>query len=361
MKRVLHIVSSMNCGGIETFIMNLYREIDRQKLQFDFLVNTDKESFYDQEIYELGGRIYKVCTKRDNAVKNFFQVKKIIQENKYDVIHRHGSNGLIALDILAAKLAGATIRIAHSHNIRASGFQPVHKYLKKIIPHVTTNRVACSTEAGNHLFNDNDFVIMKNTIDSHRFIYDEDEREEIRKELKIQENKLVIGNIGRFHNQKNHLFLIDIFYELHKINPDSILLLVGEGNLKHQVEKKVSEMRLGESVKFLGLRSDVYRIMQAFDSFLFPSLYEGLGIVLLEAQASGLPCITSEKVVPKEVEITDLMEFVPLERSAKEWAEIVLSCTYNKGPRRDRSKEVIASGYDVRSNLRIIEGLYDVQ
>ena len=220
------------------------------------------------------------------------------------------------------------------------------------------NYFACSEEAGEWLFgkkiiNNNQLKIFKNAINCTEFKFNEDKRKWMRKELGL-ENKLVIGHVGRFNPQKNHKFLIDIFNEVYKKNKESVLLLVGEGDLLEEMKKYVNKLQLEEAVKFLGLRSDIADLMQSMDVFLFPSKYEGLGVVLIEAQAAGLRCLTS-KGTPKEADVTDTVEFLSLEKSAKEWAKIILEGNNN---RNSYIKSINDKGYDVETNINWLTNFY---
>lgn len=327
MIRILHIVSNMQQGGIENFIMNIYRNIDRNKIQFDFLVHYKKRFYFDDEIEKMGGKIYRLSFMEDKNIFKYIHQLNIFFKNhmEYKVVHAHmGSLGGIYLNI--AKKYNIPIRIAHSHG--ASHLNTLKGYIKyfmnKRFKYVANIYWACSTEAGVYMFgNKKKFEIIPNAINMEDFIFNIDIRNKVRKELNISD-EIVIGNVGRFNLQKNHLFLLDIFSEIHKINPNTLLLLVGNGELEKDIKEKINSLKLFNNVKLLGIRSDVNRIYQAMDLFLMPSLFEGLPLTGVEAQTSKLRCFFSD-VITKEVAITDNVMFIPLKLTAEEWAKIILN------------------------------------
>lgn len=316
--RILHVFARMDMGGAETFIMNVYRNIDREKIQFDFVVHTNDKCVYDDEILSLGGKIYRVPK---YLGKNHMQYKKswenfLKSHLKYKIIHGHvRSTAYIYLSI-AKKFN--LITIIHSHN--TSSGKGIKSKIKDLfqypIRYIADYFFACSNNAGKWLFgkkicNSNEFYIIKNAIDIEKFKFNNNIRNKIRNEFKIQDKQFVIGHVGRFHEQKNHIFLIDIFSCLLKERPDAILLLVGDGELRSTIENKVEKLGIAQSVIFTGVRPDVHKLFQAMDIFVFPSLYEGLGIVLIEAQASGLPCVVSN-TIPEEAVLSENLKKISL-------------------------------------------------
>ena len=322
MIRVLHVIGSMNQGGAENFLINVYRNLDRTEIQFDFLVN--REGFFDNEIKKMGGKIFYISALQKvgqiayvKNLDNFFEEHK-----EYKIIHSH-INKVSGLILERAKRAQIPVRIAHSHNSKfgKNWLIRIYKtYLGKKILKNATHFFACSEKAAKWLFKEKskDAIIIRNAIETEKFKYSKEKRKKIRNELAIDDNCMVIGNIARFSEQKNHSFLIDIFFEYQKINPKTCLILVGEGSLKKKIQDKVNNLKLDDKVKFLGIRTDTDYLYSAFDYFLLPSLYEGLPVVLVEAQTSGLKCLTSDKVVTYEAKITDLLEFYPLTNEAKQ-------------------------------------------
>jgi glycosyltransferase involved in cell wall biosynthesis len=350
MIRVLHVLSSMNRGGMETFIMNIYRNIDKKKVQFDFLLHTQEECAYNDEIRSLGGKIFSVPSRRNGVLKNRKALDNFFKEHpEYRIVHQHVSSLTYVAPLKIAKKNGVPVRIVHSHNTQQGGsriHKYIHKYNQLFIESFATHYFACSNLAAKWLYprKQYKFILINNGIETEKFIYNTEIRDEYRKKFDI-ENKFVLGHVGRFSPQKNHDFLIDIFKEIHDENNDCVLMLIGDGELRTKIENKVKKLGLQNDVIFTGIRSDIAELYQAMDLFVFPSLYEGLGIVLIEAQASGLKCFTSNKVVPKDVNVTGLVNFLDLDKSAQYWANRIMT---NKNYRRNLTLDTIkGAGYDV--------------
>lgn len=354
--KVLHIVTYMGCGGLETMIMNYYRHIDRSKVQFDFIVHRNFEAFYDKEILELGGKIYRFPKlnpfSRDylNKLDSFFAEHK-----EYRIVHSH-LDCMAGIPLKAAKKYGVPVRIAHAHN---SNQTKDKKYLlkliyKKNIAKYSTYLFACSRAAGNWMFGKEQFTVLNNAIDAHKYCYNKEIADKQKSDLNVQ-NNLLVGHVGRFAPQKNHDFIIDIFAEILKKQTKSKLILVGDGELKNSIKDKAERLGISENIIFAGTRSDVPEILQAMDVFLFPSKFEGLGIAVIEAQAAGLPCIISDKV-PIECKKTDLVEQLSLEASAKEWADAVINAA--KMPRKNTIDEIKSAGFDICENAKQLEKFY---
>lgn len=363
MIRILHVFHGMNCGGAETMVMNLYRHIDRSKIQFDFLVRVRTKCFYDDEIKELGGNIYyvpyyKIINGKEYkvALNQFFESHPEIK-----IVHGHlGSCAHIYLQI--AKQHGC-FAIAHSHNTKPKGFS-LKKLLYRFFTY-KTRKVAdyffgCSIAAAEYRFgykiaHSDKCDILKNAIDVGKFAYSDDYRKEIRDEFNLR-NKFVIGHVGRFNTQKNHTFLIDIFKAVHDKKPDSILMLVGVGDLMPTIKQKVKSFGLNDSVIFVGLRSDVYKMMSAFDVFLFPSLYEGLPVTLVEAQTAGLHVVCSDSIT-KEVCVTNLVELQSLNELADAWANSVFKYS-EPYARLNMQQKIIKAGYDIQTTAEWLQNFY---
>ena len=365
--RVLHVVTIMNRAGIETMLMNYYRHIDRTKIQFDFLVHRTEKGAYDDEIKKLGGRIYYAPA---ISIKNIFNYSHNLEKffkahPEYTIVHSH-LDAISAFPLSAAKKAGVPVRIAHSHvNGFDRDFKLAVRYLaRRTIPNYATDFFASSSDAAKFMFGrDKEFTIINNAIDIKKFAFSVATRERFRKVLNL-ENKLVIGHVGRFNNVKNHLFLIDIFYEIHKVQPSAGLMLVGDGELQNEVRNKVEKLSLNESVLFMGVRSDISDLMQAMDVFVLPSRYEGLGIVLIEAQLSGLACVASDKV-PLEADISGLCKFINLRTSADLWAKTIVEfCAHPKKRNhlrvQDRTSHKIKE-YDIRLATLKLQSYYQNQ
>lgn len=360
--RVLHVLGRLNRGGAETMVMNLYRKIDRSKVQFDFIIHTNDKCDYSDEILSLGGVIYSIPR---FIGKNYIQYSRawdrfFKEHPEYKIIHGHvRSTASIYLQIAKRN---DLITIAHSHNTSSGiSFSAFSKnMLQYPIRYIADYLFACSISAGKWLFGKSvmerrNFVILKNAIETKEFTFNQDIRNKIRKQLQV-EDKYLIGHIGRFNTQKNHHLLIDIFNAVSSINKNSILLLIGDGELRTEIEKKVNDLGLTDSVIFMGVRSDIPELLQAMDCFLFPSLFEGLGIVTIEAQAAGLPCLVSNSI-PEEAYITDLIESLPLSCSIEQWAERILFYS-NNIERRVVKKEIERSGYDINSTVQGLQKFY---
>lgn len=352
--RVLHVVTYMGRGGLETMLMNYYRQVDRQRIQFDFLVHRKERWDYDDEIEAMGGRIYRLprlnpwSLEYKRSLNRFFA-----KHHEYRIVHSH-LDCMSAIPLKAAKHAGVPVRIAHAHS--TSQDKNV-KYLLKLfyrnqIHKYATRLMACGAEAGDWMFGGEPFEILNNAIDAKQYVYDPNVRERMRMEFGISSDELVVGHVGRFSPPKNHEFLVDVFYEVSKLMPAK-LLLVGDGNLRPEIQKKVKELGIKDQVIFAGKRSDVAHLLQAMDVFVFPSVYEGLPLTIVEAQAAGLPCLISERV-PIECKKTDLVKQLELKLGAQQWAECVLD---QRGVKRyDTYQEISMSGFDVQQNaLRLTE------
>ena len=354
--RILHIVSYMQRGGLETFLMNCYRHIDREKMQFDFIVHRDFRADYDDEIEALGGKIYRLprlnpfSAGYKKALLTFFRTHP-----EYKIVHCH-LDCMSALPLAAARQCGVPVRIAHGHN----GNQdkdwkfPLKRFYMRKIPAAATHFFACSETAGQWMFPGQEVTVINNGIETEKFSFDPDIREAVRRELGIGD-ELIMGHIGRFVPQKNHEFLIDIFDEVHKRVPSSRLLLMGTGPLEEQVKDKVSSLGLTEYVQFLGVRGDVNRILQAVDVFVLPSIYEGLALTSVEAQTSGVQCVFSDSI-PRECEMTDVVHFVSLQDSPAWWAEMIISVSNTE--RESKQDRIVSAGFDIRSTAQWLHNFY---
>lgn len=359
--RVLNLFTNMNYGGAETMVMNYYRNIDRSKVQFDFMVHRKHRGAYDDEIEALGGKIYRMIP---IYPQNFHRYKKMLsnffdEHKEYSIIHSHMSE-LGYFVFKEARKRNIPIIICHAHNTPVGFdfkmlFRNFFKFknLKNI-----THMFMCSKESAEWLYGkkyQDRFIMMNNAIDVNKFKFSESIRNINRKELNI-EDKLVIGHVGRFDKQKNHPFLIEIFNEIYKLRNDAVLVLVGDDKNADEIHKKVHDLGLDDVVYFLGSRSDVNEILQGMDAFIFPSIFEGFGIAPLEAQTAGLPCFVSN-AVPNECLITDNIFPVSLEKSALEWAKIILDKTKNF-ERKDTSQIIIDKGFDIKTNAKWLEDFY---
>lgn len=357
--RILHVLQRMEAGGTQALLMNIYRNIDRSKVQFDFLVEyTDKE-FYDDEILSLGGKIYYTNLRKDKNILKFEKyLKRIIKENNYKVIHVHTySIGYFVLK--TAKKCGVPVRIAHSHNNQTikDGKYIIKLIMQKLYTIHATDLFACSLEAGQYLFRKKEFKVLNNSINSESFIFNNIYRKEILNEFKFSEDDYIVIHVGRFHEQKNHEFLLKIFLSIKEKKKNSKLLLVGNGPLKYKIEKKIHEYGIEDSVFILGNRSDINKLMMASDIFVFPSLFEGLGIVAVEAQASGTPVVCSNRL-PDEVMITPIIKKLSLDDDADLWSETAIELSNSQFKHKDLSSYVLNNNYDVKESAKDMEKFY---
>lgn len=349
--RIAQVIGKWIGGGVESVVMNYYRHIDRSKIQFDFICDDDSTNIPYDEIEKLGGRVILVPPYQ-KVFKYQKELKKIFKEKNYKIVHSH-INTLSVFPLHAAKCAKVPVRIAHSHsttNKKEWKKNLLKQVLRPFSKVYATNYMCCSELAGRWLFGNKEYdkgnvYLLNNAIDLDKFKYDEKIRNQKRKELNINDSTLVIGHIGRFVAQKNHTFLIDIFNEVHKQNRDSLLMLVGQGPLINEIQEKVNNLGLKDSVIFLGQRNDANELYQAMDVFVLPSLYEGLGMVLIEAQCAGLPCVASTEV-PEVARVTQNLQFADLSFNQLEWANCILKSLKNY-KRTDNSEEVRSNNYDI--------------
>ena len=345
MIRILHIFHEMNNGGIEHYVMDHYRNIDKSEIQFDFLTSVERDGYFDDEIKAMGGKVHHAYPLFKNPIRNYIDIARIVRENNYSIIHRHTGSAFAYYDLRAARHGGAKHLIMHSHNNRAGNV--LMHWMCHYLLRIKCEKLACSKEAGKWLFGKHaDFTVMSNGIDCQKFYFNESERELIRSSMNI-EDCFVVGHVGRFEEQKNHLFLVQIFSEILRLEPNSILILIGSGDMQPQVEGLARKLGVFEKIRFLGTRNDVENYYHAFDVFLLPSKYEGFGITLLEAQANGLACYTSADVVPKTVNATGAITYLPLTESAKVWAAAIMS---NHERNTGNITAIQTSGYDIRTN-----------
>lgn len=351
--RVAQMMTEMNYGGVEMVVMNYYRHIDRKKIQFDFFVLEGSEIPQREEIESMGGRIY-VVPHYKHLVQYEKTLIRLFKENRYKIVHSH-MNSLSVFSLRAAKKAGVPVRIAHNHSTAGKG-----EYKKNIIKYMLrhfakvypTELFACSHLAGDWLYGKNaNYTVFNNAIELDKFAYNEQVREKIRKQYHI-ENKYVLGHVGRFCYQKNHDFLIDIFEKVHEKEKDAVLLLIGEGELEEQIKAKVHRLGLDESVIFAGACNNVNEMYQAMDVFVFPSRYEGLGMVAIEAQAASLPVICSTNV-PNEAKI---LEDTLFEDTLDEYVNDILRKL--KTERCDTVEWIRKAGFDIEKEADMLMKKY---
>lgn len=346
--RILQVVNIMNRAGIETMLMNYYRNIDRTKVQFDFLTHREEDGAYDEEIKALGGKVYKAPRLMpQNYIKYFSFMKRFFKEHpEYKVVHSH-IDSMSSFPLRAAKKAGVKVRIAHSHSSKLDKDikLPIKFVSKTLIPKYANYFFACGKKAGNFLFGEKEFYIVNNAVDLSRFEFRENVRDKIREELGIGKECFVIGHVGRYVYIKNQKFLLDIFERVLKEREESVLLLVGMGPDESELRRKAKELNVAGKVKFLINKSNVNELYQAMDCFVMPSLFEGLPVVGVEAQSSGLPCVFSSNI-SKEVMMTNNAKMLDLEQGLEFWVKTILDL--DKTRNSSAIKELANCNYDVK-------------
>lgn len=356
--RVLVIETTLyGYDGITSVITNYYMYQDHRRVQMDLVtINSISESF-KAELDKNNSKNYVLPYRNQNPVKYLVHLMRIIRNGNYQIVHTHGCSATMAVEMLAAKIMGVKVRISHSHNITCD-HKKIDKLLRPIFDICCNVRFACGKEAGKWLFGSKKFYIISNGIDVEKYQYNE----EVRKEMRIKyglESYFVIGHVGRFSVQKNHEKLIDIFEKISVRYSNTKLVLIGDGELKSKIEESTKARNL--NVHFVGNSDEVNKWLQAIDMIIFPSLFEGLPLGLVEAQAAGLPCILSN-VISADIKITDLVEFVDIEGSPDKWVEVVSRNRdkYNRSVRVDTVKEQICQAhFDIRTNCKDLANKYE--
>ncbi|SCN26552.1 putative glycosyltransferase EpsF [Clostridium sp. N3C] len=359
--RVLFVVPNLRvCNGVATYTMNYFRNMNKEKIKIDFLLLNSIPTPYYDEIRQAGSNIKVLPPLKDGILKYLKALDSIFDcDEKYDIIHCNVINAG-ALILKYAKKNGIKVRILHSHATK-SAEQKIKEIRNNIIApitkHYSTDFFSCSKLAGDYLFGKSYYHIVNNAIDESKYIFDNHKREIVRNKFNIDKN-FVVGTVGRFAPQKNPLFLVEIFFELKKKCNNAKLLWVGSGFMEKEVKQKVDELNLNNDVLFLGDRSDVQDLYQAMDVFLLPSIYEGLPLVGIEAQCSGLPMIVSDTVTT-EMKITDLVTFLSIKEPVKRWVEAIM--VYVNNPMRiNTEKDICNSGYSIKNEAKKLERKYKI-
>lgn len=364
--KVFYLVYGLTSGGLERVAINTYKYVDKKKIQIDLITKYNDREFFDDELESLGGKRVPILSKKEknsivNKIKLLTNTIKLMKKD-YDVGYFNlNSPKEVFKYPLLSKLLGINHVVIHSHNSSEDKGNIIDKFFnslgKYLIDLIADKKLTCSEKAAIWMFSNKtivnqDYIQINNGVDIEKFHYDEEKRDLFRERLNLQ-NKFVVGHIGRFSKQKNHIFIINIFEEILKIKPNSCLVLVGVGELLNDVKEYVNNKNLDEYICFMGAQSNVCDFLQAFDVFLLPSLYEGLPVVGIEAQASGLKCFFSD-VITEKVDITGNICFLPLSVSVKEWAKHIVLDT-SEFIRNDVSNRVILNNFDVRSSIKVVE------
>ena len=369
--RILHWGMLGGRGGVEMFVMNLYRNIDRNLVQFDFLDGHDHYQPFEEEINDLGGRVFHVLyTQKEAPLSANRRLARFYREHpEIGGVHVH-ANFPYATPLTVAKKAGIDLRILHSHNSQGTPIpsDPVKRVVAELRSRIVTKEIqttpshyfACSDTAAEFIFPGKPYRWIRNGIDTAQYDYDAGIRSEVRTELGIAPEIMVVGFCGRLRDQKNPLFAVDIFANYHRMNPQSVFVVLGNGELDSAMRQRVRDTGLPESsVLFLGgERSDVNRIYQGMDMLLMPSLYEGLPLVLIEAQTAGLPCLVSSEAVGEQAKVTDLVRFRSLSDSAQVWANDINAMTGSVESRRGYRSQVRNAGFDMETTAAVLQEFY---
>ena len=363
--RVIHFVDRIGRGGTQAVLFDWLKHIDREKIQFDFLVFMDGQQEYIEKFKELGCNIYQLPALKIKKLPRFMaELNRFFREHTYDVAHGHTKSKNVFF-LYAAMKHGVPVRIAHSHNTKFQRMAALGEVMKPLLKWVSTDLVACSDIAGIWLFGKKAYdqgkiTVVKNGVDTGKFQYDGNVRRQYRKDLGL-ENAVVYGHVGKYMEQKNHPFLLEIFAQIRRLQPEAKLLLVGGGyeDVIQAVNAKIRELALEDSVIQLGLRPDVPSLVQAMDVFLLPSFYEGMPVVGVEAQAAGLPLLLSDTIT-KEVGLLPSTKYMSLSQAAAQWAQEAVGLYENfRDNREEASRSVYDQGYDSKLVARDLTRLYE--
>ena len=353
--RVLHIVGAMYPGGMENFIMNLYENIDRRRIQFDFAVHMIKENDYTEKIKEMGGIVYELPRLTQAPLKNIRSLYRIIKEKDYKIVIRHTANALVVPQLWAAKKAGAVV-ICHSHTETDSKLL-LHKLGRLFINRCVDERFACSDNAGKWMFKNGSYRIIHNAVNIEKFAYNALTCERMRREFDMY-GKNIYCHIGNFFAMKNHKFLLKIYAEIAKLDSNAAFFCVGEGDLRPEIERQTAELGIQDKVILTGARKDVNDLMSLFDVLIFPSIYEGLPLTLIEAQAAALPCIISDNITDDVIVTKGLVEKESIEIPPAVWAKKAVEMVKNHD-RVCQYENIAKKGYDIRSLSKWYENFFE--
>lgn len=361
MKRILCILSALTAGGAETFLMKIYRVLPQDAYQLDFIVSEDN-GCYTEEVLRRGGRIFKIPKRTENLYGAMKGITDVVRENRYEVVLKLGNYPIAGFDLIAARLGGAkklAMRSCNALTGLSAKERFVNALLRLVLNAAANVKLAPSVLAAEFTFGKRhahkDVHILHNGLDLNTFRFDPAGRESVRREFSA-EDKLVVGHIGRFHKQKNHQKLLEIFAAIRKRRDDAVLLLVGVGELEADIRNRAEELGLEASVIFAGQRFDIPQVLSAMDVFVFPSLHEGMPNTVIEAQSTGLGCVIADTIT-REAELTGLVEYLSLETSNDEWAEVALTLAARERP--NTTVRLIEQGYNIESAaeelLRLLE------
>ncbi len=353
MKVLIINTTNTKANGITNVIFNLFHPTKSLGHEIDFLTVNDPPKLYTDIIENNGGRVYTLSRSVSHPLRYIRTLKKLLRG--YDAVHVHGNSASMLLEMIAARAARVSVRILHSHSTSTNN-PLLHSILRPFLRFFSTARLACSNESGKWTYGCDDYVVINNTIDVKKYVYSPEKRSSLRLEYNIDDKTSVYGHVGAFNPEKNHGFLVDVFYEIQKREPDSRLFLIGDGRLRDTIQSKVNDLGISDKVIFVGNITNVFDFLNLFDVFIFPSLHEGFGIAPLEAQANGMAVVAAKDNVPDVVRILDNFVFLPVSDGAEKWAEGILTLNTDRVPAAQQA--VISAGYDTDASVEVIKKVY---
>lgn len=348
----------LDYNGITDCLYQYLKAMDYTGLQIDILAGTGSNSEMTVMFRLLGNKVYHIGNRKKNPFSYMWKLRRLIKQNRYDIVHVHGNSATMAFDLLGAKLGGCKVRIAHSHNTSCQHVVE-DKMLRPLFNFLVTERFACGQAAGKWLFGKKDFRVIPNGRDLKKFSYNENIRNKYRKELNVKDS-FVIGHIGGFNSTKNQKFALDVFKEVLKLHGNSRIIFAGDGELLESTKRYAEELGIQDKVFFLGKISNVDVLLSAIDVMILPSLYEGMPLVVLESQAEGVPCVLSDTVT-KECKICDFVNFLSLSEKAENWAKVIINMKeINRMETQKRGQKLLKkAGYDIIDNAINLKLLYE--
>lgn len=358
MKKVLIIITTGfdSCGGLTSVAMNYFRNMDKSKISIEFCSDNNPDEKLLNELRQFKIKYYQLPNRKNNTLKYYMYLKSLIKNENYDVVHVHGNSSTMAIEMLAAKKYNVKKRISHVHSSQTS-HPLINKLLSIPFKFCYTDAIAVSKQAGDWLFGRGNYIVLNNAIDLIRYKYSQVSRDKIRKEYGIGENEILIGNVGKLNEGKNHKFLLEIYKEYLIFNPNSKLIIIGGGSLMEELQLFAQNEKISNRVIFTGMKSNVEEYLSAMDCFVFTSIYEGLGMVLIEAQASGLYCISSDRV-PIETEVTSNIKYLKLENNNKKWIKSIIDMPTINRSDVNILQNIIQNGFDIKKEANKLAKLY---
>lgn len=356
--KIAMIANNLDINGISSVIMNYCRGLSQDEFDINIIAGAPINSIHRKEAEKNGIEIYELPSRKKQSCKYYIELNKILKNGKFDIVEVHGNSATITIELFIAWINKIKIRIAHSHNSTCTN-KKLHKMLYPVFNRLYTHGFACSKMAGEWLFHDKPFVVIPNGFVTEKFKYNPNDRRYIRKKLGLKEDDFLIGHVGRFNYQKNQEFLLEVFKEIVEKKNNSWLVLVGTGPDFEKIQKLIEVHPYRERIIVYGETNETEKIYSSMDVFVFPSRYEGLGMVAVEAQISGLPCIVSD-VVPKDIIVGNEVRFVSLQENCAKWAEIICKCQKDNDARTEffEKNEKLIYGYDIQKGIQKLEKIY---